>query len=678
MDYKKPSSFKILLPIIIVFFIAYLPIISFQFAIKHDFFQAYFPMKYFLSEAIKAGELPLWNPFLNYGFPIYGDMSESYWNPLTWLIAWTGYTPYTFTMEQLFYMFLAGISMYKLSGIWIHTHQLRLISAITYMCCGFMVAHMQHFNWITAVGLLPACFYTFYRFINAPSVNHLLLGACIISFFISSVHPGMIIGLLYALLPFFFLSKKANDSSTRVLIKRLVPFCIAIVLLSIGVMVGYWEVLPHTNRSSLITVEQMKAGSTHFSSIVSLLFPMAVHTQNFSSNDLALRNCFIGIIPLTGLLMTLRFTTNSLIRTFISAGVIFIFLSSPLALPIYRYIPLIQFIRLNGELRLFGLLFFNLAGMIMIEKQQKQNPRSIQQTLKLIFIFCAVIFLAALFFWMQTKSMYYPHISNWKLQLKSLLHNSRLVDLMLIQSAFTLFLIMAYIFKNGWGITEKKNVLLIVSLEAIGMVWLCLPFTAVGMRSVTEYQKLLAEAPGGIIKNYQLPEKEVTKSYPPTEKLIGGWGFYSKVAALPENLYYPLFLKENLAHFNIGTYKRYNHRPFSFMIKDTITPNLKPKGFSTFHITVKTFCRDTLVIKQNYFPGWLATSNNSKIYSVVPVQGNWIGIPLSTGNHSFTLKFQRPFIYSIFLFQQIMVILIGIYLVIHYLIRYILPYPARK
>ena len=81
--------------------VAYLPISSFYFAVKNDFFTGYFPAKLFLSEQIQLGNIPTWNPFINYGFPIYGDMSLGYWSPSNWFFGALGYNPYSFTAEFL-------------------------------------------------------------------------------------------------------------------------------------------------------------------------------------------------------------------------------------------------------------------------------------------------------------------------------------------------------------------------------------------------------------------------------------------------------------------------------------------------------------------------------------------------------------------------------------------------
>ena len=42
-----------------------------------------FLQKFSASESIHSGHLPLWNPYINFGLPQYGDMSSGYWNPVT-------------------------------------------------------------------------------------------------------------------------------------------------------------------------------------------------------------------------------------------------------------------------------------------------------------------------------------------------------------------------------------------------------------------------------------------------------------------------------------------------------------------------------------------------------------------------------------------------------------------
>ena len=110
-------SLNTILFFVIVLIVAFLPVSSFLFFLKNDAFNGYFPPKFFMSESIHAGYLPLWNPYINFGIPQYGDMSSGYWSPITWLIASTvGYNAYSFTVELLFYILLGGLGMYTLTG----------------------------------------------------------------------------------------------------------------------------------------------------------------------------------------------------------------------------------------------------------------------------------------------------------------------------------------------------------------------------------------------------------------------------------------------------------------------------------------------------------------------------------------------------------------------------------
>src|ERR1700710_1306979 len=125
-------SLKTILFFVLVLFIAFLPVSTFLFFLKNDAFNGYFPPKFFMSESIHAGYLPLWNPYINFGIPQYGDMSSGYWSPVTWLIASTvGYNAYSFTVELLFYILLGGLGMYKLTGIFKLDKRVRIIAGIT-------------------------------------------------------------------------------------------------------------------------------------------------------------------------------------------------------------------------------------------------------------------------------------------------------------------------------------------------------------------------------------------------------------------------------------------------------------------------------------------------------------------------------------------------------------------
>src|SRR5687768_4484652 len=172
---SKRRSLKTILAFLLILFVAYLPVSTFLFFIKNDAFSGYFPPKFFMSESIHAGYLPLWNPYINYGLPQYGDMSASYWNPLTWLIASTvGYNAWTLTLEILFYILLSGVGMYRLTRKFTSIKKVAILAGIAYMCCGYNVGHLQHLNWLSGAAFLPWCVYAYSNLAERFSLKNII------------------------------------------------------------------------------------------------------------------------------------------------------------------------------------------------------------------------------------------------------------------------------------------------------------------------------------------------------------------------------------------------------------------------------------------------------------------------------------------------------------------------
>ena len=213
---RVPLNYFLLL--IAVLLVAFLPISSCFFSLKNDAFTGYFPPKFFMSESIHDRYLPLWNPYINFGIPQYGDMSSGYWNPITWLIAATiGYSAYTFTFEALLYILIGGLGMYLLTGIWKIDKKLSFIAATAYMCSGYNIGHLQHFNWLSGAAFLPWCFWSYLLLLRQSSFKNIIRTVILFYFLVSSSHPGISISALYFFLCvsiFFFIK---NDEKISIL-----------------------------------------------------------------------------------------------------------------------------------------------------------------------------------------------------------------------------------------------------------------------------------------------------------------------------------------------------------------------------------------------------------------------------------------------------------------------------
>jgi hypothetical protein len=260
---SKWHTLKTILFFILILLVAYLPVSSFLFFLKNDAFNGYFPPKFFMSESIHAGHLPLWNPYINFGFPQYGDMSGGYWSPITWLVASSvGYNAYSFTIEVLLYILIGGIGCYQLTGVFKLNREIRLISAVAYMCCGYNIGHLQHFNWLSGAAFLPWCFWGYLQMAQQFSLKNIARAALLFYLLLSSAHPGIIISAFYFFTAFslyyFFQNKKG-----LLLIKRAkqftwthIVFLTLLLLLSAGMITGYLDLLPNFVRGEKISLTE--------------------------------------------------------------------------------------------------------------------------------------------------------------------------------------------------------------------------------------------------------------------------------------------------------------------------------------------------------------------------------------------------------------------------------------
>ena len=123
----KRNSYFIYLLLLVFLIIAYLPLSSSLFALKNDALTANFPNKYFFSAALKNGYLPIWNPYINFGLPLYADPGFAFWNPITWIFGWIGYSVPILSVEILFYIWIAGITAFELGIFLGHKKEFRFV-----------------------------------------------------------------------------------------------------------------------------------------------------------------------------------------------------------------------------------------------------------------------------------------------------------------------------------------------------------------------------------------------------------------------------------------------------------------------------------------------------------------------------------------------------------------------
>lgn len=357
--------------------VGYWPISTNLFSLKNDAYIYFLPCRYFISESIQSGHLPLWNPYFYMGFPLHGDMQGGVWNPVVLLFSLFGrYNMTTLQFETLLYIFLAGIGMYKLLSISTANHVTKLIVAATYMFCGFIIDTGQITAWTGSAAFIPFIFLYYYRvlFQQENIYKNALKTALALYFLFTAGYPSFVIMDCYVLLISLLVSYISNvrqngfnKDFTIALVKANALVGISFILISLPALLSYVDYFPYYQRSSGTTLGEAQENPFNPFAVISYLLPLSVTREHpYLSTDLTARSGYIGLFTFLFLFGIFRKKINGL-QKFIVATTVFIFLfSMGDALPIrkfcYNYLPLMNLFRHPGTMRLFttiGLLILS-------------------------------------------------------------------------------------------------------------------------------------------------------------------------------------------------------------------------------------------------------------------------------------------------------------------------------
>ncbi|HVZ56840.1 MAG TPA: hypothetical protein VG870_09305 [Chitinophagaceae bacterium] len=505
---SKPESFWWKYPFWLLLgwtVLVYAPVWLPFFHLKNDLITQNLPTRYVIGESLYSGYFPWWNPYIHYGIPQYGDMNNGFWNPVMWLIARVcGYNLLTITLEELFYILLGGWGLYLLVREYAGK-QAAVLTAMAYLCCGYTVGHLQHFIWITATACFPYVLLFLVRTFRRPVLKNLVGLAGCTFLFLASTHPGLIIGAIYFLLLALGTVLRLRRSTLAALWPKRAWLLMAWLLAAAGlfslvVICSNLDVLPHLTRGARVTPEELLLHPTNPSSYLSLLVPLPVFRASFLHTDLSMRDVYMGLPALLGLILFYRQPGLRRLRLPVTASLLFFFLLSAGGLfkqLAASLLPGIGYVRLNGEFTYFTLLILLLAAgagldSLLTGKSLLEEVRWWRPTLVVLFAAGALLALVMI---VSRHEPAWPsfrgHGTLDKSYLKSLLDSLRFGDLLLVNCLVQLATLWLLRRNTGsWLAASAFNLTV--------LTWLTLPFTGLGMNSRAHMQALIRSPARGI------------------------------------------------------------------------------------------------------------------------------------------------------------------------------------
>jgi hypothetical protein len=656
---------KVYLLLLLVVLLAYLPVSSMLFALKNDALTDNFPPKFFLSAALQAGQIPIWNPYINFGLPVYADIGFAYWNPITWCFGLVGYNFYTLSAELLFYIWLGTIFTYDLMRQLGHEKITCYCIAIMFSCSGFFAGSLQFTNFITGAAFIPLCLNCYLKWQYQPGFKNSL--HCAIAFYllIACGHPAIPIGMLYFMVAFFIFQQVFKDrpfSWPQLQLLRHGLLLLLISLLVLPIIYSSTEILPFITRRQMVQQAQFSDTGFTLPAYLSFVFPFSTTSaDDFWRNSGLLRNGYFSILGFALLIVAILQKKNGLQKTMFCTGILFLLLSAGGGWKevIYSRLPILQYIRTNGEYRVFSIFSFLMIVSYPLNRlvQSVDSYRFLKLSKTVLYITLPLMAICILLSYKDGWIMPAQLLTAGTVtKLKWLLDNFDLplrffISLLSIAVLCTLA-IMLY--------KKMPFPYLLLSLVLLDMVMHCysyLPYAGVQTKSVAAMQALLTEAPPGIPIPGLSPIAENTR--PINNKVIGCWSYYSKQPGTPEYCDYPIVLTATQQYFNSNATQLVANKPFVFLEKDNQAVDLRSFSNSRMQVALQNAQPDVLVVLQNNYRGWTAYENGLPL-QLINYQQTFMAIELPPGKHLVEFIFAPRKLWMVLKFWVIAIIMLAL------------------
>ena len=102
-----------------------------------DVFAYFYPYRDFASEALRAGRLPLWNPYLFMGAPLLANSQAAVLYPLHWPLIWLS-TPKQIAWSIVLHIWLAGAGTYLFARRVVRLRPPAALVAASRLCPGWL------------------------------------------------------------------------------------------------------------------------------------------------------------------------------------------------------------------------------------------------------------------------------------------------------------------------------------------------------------------------------------------------------------------------------------------------------------------------------------------------------------------------------------------------------------
>lgn len=714
----RPAAYYLLF-LLLIAALAYWPLTFHVLSLKNDALNYFLPVRRLVSESYHQGQLPLWTPYLNLGYPLHGDMQSGVWNPFVQLFSLFGpYTLYMLQLETLLYIWLGGTGMFfLLKQLGVHPFA-NLLGAVAFMLCGFNSDSCQFLNWIAGTALLPFVFLFYYRCLTESSIRFGLYTGAALFFLFTCAYPAdfiLTVYLLAALLIVTLVNRYRQKTALfpKGLIMAHVLLVAVFLVLSAPAILSFLESLPLQERGKGASYEEVMSNPLHPAYLSSFTTPLSVWKMPGLEpiTDPLERNSYIGIGAFVFALAAFFTQSGKTITRFSKwAALLFLIFSlgemGGLRIFSYHVLPLMKTFRHPANAKMFTLFFLCILAALQFDQLVKNqiNNKAIRRAFMAAALLMAVFFIYACFypFGLFTgkvfSALFHPAPGeSWLTHLKAQLSQITFADIVLLNTVIQAFFITALYY--CWVKKNKVKAGLVVAIvNSFVFTLLFLPFTVVKAKSAASTQALINSVTA---KGYPVPDLKKTLAensrdneiymaelgcqnlynkktgrsdyrITPSNLLVQNEFWQSDTAFREKMMQYPLLYRSEAL---------YDWKNWGNAAADTLTmwafqhplkhvhefgennnTEISISHFSPGHIkgTIRNPAYSVFVFMQNYYPRWQLRLNG-KPAPITLTNKAFMGFDLAQGQHSFEFVYSSRGIKPAFIISSISLLLLLVF-----------------
>lgn len=578
--------------LVLVFFYEFLTgsqIIAFK-----DLSRYFYPLRYLMVEQVKAGQFPLWNPYIFCGFPLLASLQICFFYPLT-LIHY--FLPFNlaFNYYMILHYFLAACFMYALLRYFKLQQIAAFAGGIIWAFSGYLLSISNMNTSLSSVIWLPLTLLTFDLVIKQRTYWRIIALGSLMALQFLGGEPTIIYVTVLFLAAYAAVFSGSLRNFGRSLISLLISGLVSLGLIAVQLL-PFLELAKYSDRVVRTTYGLVTFRSFPPRELINFIFPYFFgHPAQFGQFTDALigKNFqdwlispYMGILPL--ILIFFGFgKEKKRARFFLATAVVALILAFGRYTPIYRIIylvPGIAMIRYPVKylfLMTFCLTILAAVGFDRLLTILDEAKDKLVRLVKMVFSLgslTALIFLIAFFLRRWIFSMFAKNYSQdlpgYFFELLASIIEFNLLSLFFVAVyilAFSLILLMVYKNKLTRPIFGLLLVLLISADLLANGFSIAVPVDAKVFSKVPKNYQLISSGKG-LYRFFYTPELEKEN------RLILGEDYNDALSETKDNLsanwHIPSHLYDFYGYESVRLYDMFKYYRYNFKV-DKLKGNIK-------------------------------------------------------------------------------------------------------